>query len=149
MTDYTEQIKAQDQEVESREAKYTAAYSAEDRAINARMKAEKALDKARQRRKDLDKLASGKRPYLCGKPYENVHHGDAYKTTVVTGIEDEIQWWDTTEVAAKRESPYPFVYIVALADDCKTYTALVFLSERAKVKAGKLRKLVKLPEAPV
>lgn len=147
MTDYTEQIAEQEQEVKRRDAAYQDAYAAEDRAIDAKRKAEKALDKARQRRADLDKLAAGKRPYLCGTPYENVHHGDAYKQTVVTGIEDEIKWWDSAEVAAKRERPYPFAYIIALADDTETHTALVFLSERATIKAGKLRKLMKLPDS--
>jgi hypothetical protein len=144
---YTEQITEQEQEIARCERAYKTAFRAEDRAINARMKAEKALEAARERRRHLDKLAEGLKPYLCGKPYNRTHHGDAYQTTTISGIDDELYWWTPDKAAAMRERPWPFAYIIALGDDAETHTALVYLNESANIKARLLRKLVKLPEA--
>jgi len=137
---YTKEIADQDKVIADCKAAQKKAWDRKMKATDAFSKAENALADANKRRFQLGKLQAG------GKPYDYVHHGDAYRTTAVTGIEDEVQFWSddmAKEKVAKRSHSY--AYIVLLEADAKTYKALVYLNEHADIKAAKLRKLLKLP----
>lgn len=137
--DYAAEIEAQQKAVQRARARL-------HKAETAVCAAEDSLERARTRLDELRILTEGKSPYLVGVPYEDIHHGDAYRTTVVSGINDEIRWWTADEAAAKKARPPYCAYIIALEQDCKTRKGLLYLDRDAKMTAGKLRELIKLPE---
>lgn len=140
-------IRAKDEEIERRVVAYHKALARAYKAQEAVERAQEALEVARQRRENLVKLIDGRKPYRCGKPYTDTFHGDQYRETTVSGVEDEVHWWSDGELAMKLRFPHPLVYIVSLKNNAKTPRALVYLDENASLKAATLRELMKLPKA--
>jgi|APSaa5957512622_1039677.scaffolds.fasta_scaffold27300_2 hypothetical protein len=143
---YTKEIEAEARLEELCSIALQEAWVARDEAERTHRKAEHALADVQASLLRLRRLASGLKPYLCGKPYSYVHHGDAYRETAVSGIEETVVYWTAKELAEKKANRQVtnFDYVVLLADDAKTYKALIHLNENANIKAGQLRKLLRL-----
>jgi len=133
---YSDQIKAQEAEIARLGEEYEKARGGVLQAKLSATTARDNLNQAKDRLLDLERLGRGLSPYLCG---ELISREGAYR------VQEKTVWWTPVEAKQKREQPMPYVYIVALGDDSKTWKTLVHLSGWAPVPHHKMYELQRLP----